>query len=111
MIYSVEQNTFIVMSYCRNGTFVNGVCVYSVIVCKQEYLTKYRDLTIQETLSEVHIRDIINRFVRTGSVDKEKSPGRPSVSEEVVNNLRLLEQNPQTFLTRLSQQSGVPGAT
>ena len=49
--------------------------------------TMIRDLIIQETSLEAHITDVINRFVRTGSVDKRKSPGRPSVSEEVVNNL------------------------
>ena len=68
-------------------------------------------MIIQETSLEIHIRDVINRFVRTGSVDKRKSPGRPSVSEEVVDDLRRLEQNPQTSLTRFPQQLGVPVAT
>ena len=85
--------------------------MYSVTACKQEYLVKCRDLIIQETSLEAHIRVVINRFVRTSRVDKGKSLGRPSVSEEVVDDLRRLEQNPQTFLTRLFQQSGVPVAT
>ena len=111
MVYSVEQDTCIVMSRYRNGTFVNEECAYSATVCKQEYLAKYRVLIIQETSLEVHIRDVINRFVRTGSVNKEKSRGRPSVSEEVVDDLRRLEQNPQTSLTKFPQQSGVSVAT
>ncbi|KAJ3659556.1 hypothetical protein Zmor_011240 [Zophobas morio] len=112
MVYSVEQNTFIVMSYYRNGTFVDGAWLYSVAACKQEYLANYPDLEIQETSLEAHIRDVINRFVRTGNVNKGKSSGRPAVSEEVVDDLReRLEQNPQTSLTRLSQQSGVPVTT
>ena len=53
---------------------------------KQEYLTKYSDLIIQETSLEAHIRDVINRFVRTGSVNKRKSLGKPSVIEQVVDN-------------------------
>ena len=40
-----------------------------------------------------------------------KSPGTPSVSEEVVDDLRRLERNPQTSLTRFPQQLGVPDAT
>ena len=44
MVYYVEQDTFIVMSYYCNGTFVNGECVYSVTACKQEYLAKQPDL-------------------------------------------------------------------
>ncbi|KAJ3650158.1 hypothetical protein Zmor_021863 [Zophobas morio] len=112
MVYSVEQNTFIVMSYYRNGTFVDEAWLYSVAACKQEYLANYPDLEIQETSLEAHIRDVINRFVRTGNVNKGKSSGRPAVSEEVVDDLReRLEQNPQTSLTRLSQQSGVPVTT
>ena len=97
--YSVEQDTFIIMSCYRNGTFVNEECVFSVTACKQECLAKYRDLIIQETSLEAHITDVIDIFVRTSSVDKRKSPGRPSVSEEVVDDLRRLEQNTQTSLT------------
>ena len=61
--------------------------VYSVTDYKQEYLAKYRDLIIQESSLEAHIIDIINRFVRIGCVDKGKSPGRPSVSGAVVDDL------------------------
>ncbi|KAJ3659446.1 hypothetical protein Zmor_011135 [Zophobas morio] len=78
-----------------------------VTACKQEYLAKYRDLIIQGTSLEAHITDIINRFVRTGSVCKRKSRGRSSVSEEVVDDLRRLEQNAQTPLTKFPQQSGI----
>ena len=85
--------------------------MYSVTSCKHEYRTKYRDFIIQEAWLQAHISDISDRFVRTGSVDKGKSPGRPSVSEEVVDDSRRLEQNPQTSLTRFTQQSGVPVAT
>ena len=107
----MKMVTFFVMSYYRNETFVNEEFVYSVTACKQEYLAQYRDLIVQETSLKAHIRDVINRFVRTGSVHKGKSPGRPSISEEVVDNLKRLEQNPQTSLTRFYEQSGVPVAT
>mgnify|MGYP005986187237 CR=1 FL=1 len=102
---------FIVISYYRNRTFGNGEWVYSVTACKQKNLAKYRDLIIQETSLEARIRHVINKFVRIGSVDKGKSPRRPSASEEVIDDLRRLEQNLQTSLTRLPQQSGIPVAT
>ena len=60
--------------------FVNEEWVHSVTTCKQEYVAKYRVLIIQETSLDAHI----NRFVRTGSVNKEKSRGRPSVPEETL---------------------------
>ena len=110
MVYSVEQDSFIVMSYYRNGRSGNEQCVYSITACKHEYLAKYPDLQMQETWLEANIRDVINTFVRTGSVDKGKSPGGSSVSEEV-DDLRRLDQNSQTSLTRFAQQSGVPVGT
>ena len=97
--FSVEQDTFIVMSCYRNGIFLNKECVYSVTGCKQQYLAKYRDLIIQETSLEAHMRDVFNRFIRTGSVNKGKSHGRPSVSEEVGDDLRRLAQNSQNLLS------------
>ena len=111
VVYSVEQRHFHCYVLLLQWDFVNEECVYSVTACKQEYLVKYRDLIIQETSLEGDIRDVINRFVRTGSVNKEKSRGRPSVSEKVVDDLRRFEQNPQTYLTKFPQQSGVPVAT
>mgnify|MGYP005987091825 CR=1 len=80
--------TLSLLDYYRNGTFVNEDFVYSVTACKHEFLAKYSDLKIQETSLKAHIRDLINIFVRTGSVNKWKSPGRPSVFEEVVDDLR-----------------------
>ena len=90
------------MSYYRNGTFVDRECVYSVTVCKQEYLVKYPDLQIQETSLEAHIKNAINRFVWIGGANKGKSPGRPSVSENVVTSLKQrLQQNPQIFFDNI----------
>ena len=67
--------------------------MYSVTACKQEYLAKYRDLIIQEISLEADIRNVINIFALTGSVDKGKSPGRPSISEGVVNDLRQIRKH------------------
>ena len=91
VVYSAEQDTFIVMSCYRNRIFLNEEWVFSVTVCKQGFLAKYHDLITQETSLESQIRDEINRFVPTGSINKGTSRGRPAVSEEV---LRRLEQNP-----------------
>ncbi|KAJ3651752.1 hypothetical protein Zmor_017770 [Zophobas morio] len=93
MVYSVEQDIFMAMSWYHNGIFVSGEWAYLVIACKQQYLAKYPDLQIQENSLQAHIRDLMNRFARIGSVNKEKSPGRPSVFHEVVDDLRRLEEN------------------
>ena len=71
--------------------------MFSVTACKHEYrahLAKYRNLIKQKKSLEAHIRNVINRLVRTGTVNKGRSPGRLSVSEEVADDLRQLKQNP-----------------
>jgi hypothetical protein len=43
MVYSIEQNTLIVVSYFRNGRFINGEWTYSFSDCKNEHGAKYPD--------------------------------------------------------------------
>ena len=88
-------------------SYTKSECILGRLVSKNIWQIPY---LIQEKSLEAHIRDVINRFVRIGSVDKGKSPRRPSVSEEVVDDLRRFEQNRQTSLTRFPQYSGVPVA-
>ena len=59
MVYSVEQDIFIVISQWdirrqRVSVFCNGLYA--------RYLTKYPDLQIQETSLEAHTRDVVNTF-------------------------------------------------
>ncbi|KAJ3651766.1 hypothetical protein Zmor_017781 [Zophobas morio] len=67
MGYSLEQNTFIIMSYYHNGYYHNGVLnedgnwVYSVDAFKDEYLVKY-PVVIEEESLMTHIRRIVARL-------------------------------------------------
>jgi hypothetical protein len=78
----LEQNTFIVMSYYRNGTLQNGEWVYFINACKEEFFAKFPNDNIVEANLSPHTRRIVDRFVATGSVEKGKSVGRPPVNEE-----------------------------
>jgi hypothetical protein len=112
MVLSLEQNTFIVMSYHRNGTLQNGEWVYSIKACKEEFFAKFPNCNVVEANLIAHIRRVVNRFVATGSVEKGKSVGRPPVNEEIVEDLRQrIEQSPKTSLRKLSLQADVPLST
>ena len=90
-----EKFVFVLGSEDReNGLFCSTCYVWpNTLFCKFKKL-------------EAYIKDVINEFVQSGSVNKEKSPGRPCVSGEVVDDLKRHEQNSQTALTILSQQPG-----
>jgi hypothetical protein len=74
MVYSVEQNTFIVVSYFRNGRFVNGEWTYSLSDCKNEFRAKYPD-NIQDDSLLTHIGRIVNRFLTTGTARVNRQDG------------------------------------
>ena len=72
-MFAYENFVFVQGTEDREKTLLNREWVHSVTACKQEYLAKYPDLQIQETSLETHIRgDVINRFVRTGNLNKGK---------------------------------------
>jgi hypothetical protein len=48
MVFTLEQNKFIIMSYYRNGIKRDGEWTYSVQACKEEFLTNYPDQNILE---------------------------------------------------------------
>ena len=109
MGYSLEQSTFIIMSYYRHGVLnEDGDRVYSVDAwCKDEYLVKYPVVIEKESL-KTHIGQIVARLNDTGAVSKGKPTGRPQVSEDVVEDLRTrMEQSPKKSLSKLFLQFGV----
>jgi hypothetical protein len=67
---------------------------YSVEACKNEYLAKFPRIDIEEEESLLApIRRIVDRFNKTGNVSKKKSPVRPQVSEEIVEDLSKVSRN------------------
>ncbi|KAJ3629193.1 hypothetical protein MTP99_013602 [Tenebrio molitor] len=111
MVFTLEQNKFITMSYYRNGVKRDGERTFSVQACKEEFLANYPGQNILEKFLAAHTHRIVDRFVTTGSVEKWKSSGRPKVIEDVENRRDHLEEHPRTSLTRLSLQTGVPPST
>jgi RPA family protein len=80
---------FIVISYFRNGKFINEKWTYSLSDYKNKFRAKYPD-NIQDGSSLTHVGRIANRFLITGTVIKDKSSSEwPPISGEIV------EETPQ----------------
>jgi hypothetical protein len=41
IVFTLEQNKFIIMSYYRNGVKIDGEWTYSIQACKEEFLANY----------------------------------------------------------------------
>jgi hypothetical protein len=76
MVFTLEQNKFLMIFYYRNGVKRDEKWTYSLQTCKEEFLAKYLHQNVLEKCLTAHIHRIFNRFVTTGSVEKGKSSGR-----------------------------------
>jgi hypothetical protein len=88
MVFTLEQNKFLIMSYYRNGVKRDDKWTYSVQASKEEFLANYLHQNVLEKSLTAHIHRIVNHFVTTSSVEKGKSSGHPMVMEDVVENVR-----------------------
>lgn len=109
MVFSVEQDTFIVMAYFRSGIQNDeGFWIYSTEFCYEQYMAMYPEHVVPFLTFAQHQQRTVQRFLESGSVSQRKSPGRPRIVTEDVRediNQRML-QSPNKSLRRLSQQTG-----
>jgi hypothetical protein len=68
MVFTLEQNKFITMSYYRHGVKRDEDWTYSVQACKEEFLANYPDQNVLKKSLAAHIYRIVHRFVTIGSV-------------------------------------------
>jgi hypothetical protein len=103
MVYSIEQNTFIVDSYCRSGRFINYEWTYSYSLSdyKNKFPAKYPHIQYSYWLT--HIGQIVNRFLTTVTVSKatRKSSGRPPISDEIVEDLEKRSSIRSLFISTI----------
>ena len=58
------------------------------------------------------IKNLVNKFQRTGSVADEERPGRPAVSPDTVQNVQnAITRSPSASTRRLSRELGIPQTT
>jgi hypothetical protein len=55
MVFTLEQNQLIRMSYYRYGVKRDGKWTYSVQACKEEFLANYPDQNVFEKSLAAHI--------------------------------------------------------
>lgn len=109
MPFTIQQDTFIVMSHFRSGTMQeDGSWKYSLGSCFQQFVTEYANLEINLDTFTRHRNRVIERFTQTGSVLKRKPEKAPTVlTEEVVADIRQrMDVSPNKSVRKLSAQAG-----
>ena len=58
------------------------------------------------------IKNLVNKFQRTGSVADEERPGRPALPQHTVQNVQdAITRSPSASTRRLSRELGIPQTT
>jgi hypothetical protein len=69
MVFTLEQNKFLMMSCYRNSVNRDEEWTYNRQACKEEFLAKYLHQNVLEKSLTAHIHRIVNHFVTIGSVE------------------------------------------
>jgi hypothetical protein len=64
----------------------SGFILYTL--ARNNFSQNFQMTTSWKQILIPHIRTIMDRFVATGSVEKDKSEGRPPVNEEIIEDIR-----------------------
>jgi len=97
------------VAYFRSGLQNNdGNWIYSLQSTFEQFVAMYPEDQVDYRSFTIHTTRIVERFLNTGNVAKDKSTGRPTVATpDVLNNVneRVVE-NPHISVCRLPQQIG-----
>lgn len=105
MVFSLEQKIFIIESYFRNGTKVDGVWTYSIEECMEEFHNEYpNDVFVRQQFVET-LKRCLTRFRESGNV-AAKGGGRPKkrTDEAIAEVTGIMQNEPHTSVRHLSQQ-------
>lgn len=94
-----------VESYFCNARKIDGVWIFSVEDCLDEFRSKFPDAAVVRQLFVETLQRCVTNYRETGNVIK-KGGGRPSkrTHEVVEEATQIMENDPQTSLRQLSQQ-------
>ncbi|KAF5293735.1 hypothetical protein FQA39_LY03220 [Lamprigera yunnana] len=110
MVFTSEQDAFVVMSHFRSGTRnPDGTCSYSLQSCIEQFSEAFPEFNIEYDVFKNHRLPLIKRYENKHCICKGRSSGSPTVlTEEVVNDIQQrIDQSPKKSIPQLSAQTGL----
>jgi hypothetical protein len=93
-VFTLEQKTFLIESYFRNGLKVNSSWIYSVQNCLEEFNAEFPNVIVDRKPSETNLSRCVKLFRETGGVYRRKTTGRPlKRTAAVIETGREIMQN------------------
>lgn len=113
MVFTVEQKTFMIESYFRNGSRVNGAWTYSVPLCLEEFRLQFPHIALEYQQFRDSLSHAVAVFRETGSLGRKAGSGRPSKrTPQVVEEVEgIIDNDQHVSIPRISQQVGLSVGT
>jgi hypothetical protein len=107
LVFTLEQKTFLIESYFRNGLKVNSSWIYSVQNCLEEFNAEFPNVIVDRKPSKTNLSRCVKLFRETGGVYRRKTTGRPlKRTAAVIETGREIMQNaPHTSVRQLAQRN------
>ncbi|KAI4463269.1 rho-gtpase-activating protein lrg1 [Holotrichia oblita] len=109
MVFTAEQNAFILMTHFRSATHnPDGSWTYSLESCIAQFNEAFPDANIPYDVFVQHKRRVLDRFETKNCICTGKSTGRPSllIQPAVDDIQQRIEDSPKKSLRKLSAQTG-----
>lgn len=109
MVFTPDQDAFILMAHFRSGTHnEDGSWTYSLQSCIEQFTTEYPDVDFDYDTLRHRKCVLVKRFETKHCICKGKSSGRPTVlTDDVVDNIQQrMDHSPNKSVSQLSAQTG-----
>jgi hypothetical protein len=105
MVFTLQHDIFIGMAYFRSGIY-NPITGWQYSLRVREM---FPEILVIVDVFQQHCMRVVERYLNTGNVTKQKPAGKPStLNEEVVEDIRTrMQRNPNTSIRRISLQTGL----
>jgi hypothetical protein len=107
LVFTLEQKTFLIENYFRNGLKVNGSWIYSLQNCLEEFIAEFLNVIVDRKIFEDNLSRCVKLFRETRDVYRRKTIGQPlKRTAAVIETAREIMQNaPYTSIRQLSQRN------
>lgn len=109
MVFTPEQDAFIIMAHFRSGNRnPDGTWSYSLQSCIDQFIEVFPDVEIAYSVFVNHKSVLVKRFADKHCICKGKPTGRPTVlTQDVMDDIQhRMEVSPKKSIAKLSAQTG-----
>jgi hypothetical protein len=76
-VFTLEQKTFLIESYFRNGLKANGSWIYFRTKLLKEFMAEFLNVNVDRKTFEDNLSRCVKLFRETGGVYRRKTTGQP----------------------------------